>query len=240
MLEELGAHVEEVTLPSLDYVRAANSVIMVSEAFAYHEPNLKTRPQDFGQIVRGRFRIGGLMSASDYLQAQRVRAWARRDFAEVMKTVDFLVTPTMAQPAPAFEGYEPNFDDAGEELHRTLQRPPAFRPFRCPAVSARAVCPLECKLPAKPLRRARRYPGRLYLPAVRRMARCEADNMNPWASVGKPEQTGWKREELGRIGYLDLGGGSQFQTSAVTVLKPGFESSNALGGDCGEAVRFRI
>ena len=107
VLEELGAHVEEVTLPSLDYVRAANSVIMVSEAFAYHEPNLKTRPQEFGQIVRGRFRIGGLMSASDYLQAQRVRTWARRDFAEVMKTVDFLVTPTMTQPAPAFEGYDP-------------------------------------------------------------------------------------------------------------------------------------
>ncbi len=107
VLEELGAHVEEVTLPSLDYVRAANSVIMVSEAFAYHEPNLKTRPQDFGQIVRGRFRIGGLMSASDYLQAQRVRTWARRDFAEVMKTVDYLVTPTMTQPAPAFEGYDP-------------------------------------------------------------------------------------------------------------------------------------
>ena len=106
-LEELGAHVEEVTLPSLDYVRAANSVIMVSEAFAYHEPNLKTRPQEFGQIVRGRFRIGGLMTASDYLQAQRVRTWARRDFAEVMKTVDFLVTPTMTQPAPAFEGYDP-------------------------------------------------------------------------------------------------------------------------------------
>ena len=107
VLEELGAHVEEVTLHSLDYVRAANSVIMVSEAFAYHEPNLKTRPQEFGQIVRGRFRIGGLMSASDYLQAQRVRTWARRDFAEVMKTVDFLVTPTMTQPAPAFEGYDP-------------------------------------------------------------------------------------------------------------------------------------
>ena len=107
VLEELGAHVEEVTLPSLDYVRAANSVIMVSEAFAYHEPNLKTRPQDFGQIVRGRFRIGGLMSASDYLQAQRVRTWARRDFAEVMKRVDYLVTPTMTQPAPAFEGYDP-------------------------------------------------------------------------------------------------------------------------------------
>ena len=107
VLEGLGAHVEEVTLPSLDYVRAANSVIMVSEAFAYHEPNLKARPQEFGEIVRGRFRIGGLLSASDYLQAQRVRTWARREFAEVMKTVDYLVTPTMTQPAAAFEGYDP-------------------------------------------------------------------------------------------------------------------------------------
>jgi aspartyl-tRNA(Asn)/glutamyl-tRNA(Gln) amidotransferase subunit A len=106
-LEYLGAQVEEVTLPSLEYVRAANSVIMVSEAFAYHEPNLKTRPQDFGEIVRGRFRVGGLLRASDYLQAQRVRTWARREFAEVMKTVDFLVTPTMTQPAAAFEGYDP-------------------------------------------------------------------------------------------------------------------------------------
>ncbi len=106
-LAGLGAEVEDVTMPSLDYVRAANSVIMVSEAFAYHEPNLKTRPQEFGEIVRSRFRIGGLLNASDYLQAQRVRTWARREFAEVMKTVDFLVTPTMTQPAPAFEGYDP-------------------------------------------------------------------------------------------------------------------------------------
>ena len=116
VLEELGAHVEEVTIPSLDHVRAANSVIMVSEAFAYHEPNLKTRPQEFGEIVRGRFRIGGLLSASDYLQAQRVRTWARRDFARVMKTVDFLVTPTMTQPAAAFEGYDPTFTVRGKSF----------------------------------------------------------------------------------------------------------------------------
>lgn len=106
-LEGLGARVEEVSLPSLDYVRAANSVIMVSEAYAYHEPNLKTRPQDFGDIVRSRFRIGALLSAADYLQAQRVRAWARREFAQVLQKVDLLVTPTMTQPAPAFAGYDP-------------------------------------------------------------------------------------------------------------------------------------
>jgi len=107
-LESLGAKIETVELPSLEYVRAANTIIMVSEAFAFHEPNLRTRPQDFGEIVRSRFRIGGMLSAGDYLQAQRCRQWSKREFAAALRKVDFFVTPTMTQPAPAFEGYDPN------------------------------------------------------------------------------------------------------------------------------------
>jgi aspartyl-tRNA(Asn)/glutamyl-tRNA(Gln) amidotransferase subunit A len=106
-LQELGANLQEVTIPSLEYVRPANVVIMLSEAYAYHEPNLKARAEDFGEIVRGRFRIGGMLNASDYLQAQRCRQWIKREVAEVMRGVDLLVTPTMTQPAAAFEGYDP-------------------------------------------------------------------------------------------------------------------------------------
>ena len=107
VLESLGANVEEVRVPSLEYVRAANSVIMLSEAYAYHEKNLKTRPQDFGEMVRARFRVGGLFSAGDYVQAQRCRQWIKREFADVLRRVDVLVTPTMTQPAAVFEGYDP-------------------------------------------------------------------------------------------------------------------------------------
>jgi aspartyl-tRNA(Asn)/glutamyl-tRNA(Gln) amidotransferase subunit A len=105
-LQELGANLEEVTIPSLDHIRAANTVIMLSEAYAFHERNLKERPQDFGEMVRARFRIGGLFSASDYIQAQRCRQLAKREFADVLRRVDLLVTPTMTQPAPAFEGFD--------------------------------------------------------------------------------------------------------------------------------------
>ena len=105
-LQDLGANLVDVTIPSLDQVRAANIVIMLSEAFAFHEKNLKTRPMEFGEMVRARFRIGGLFSSSDYIQAQRVRKMIKRDFANVLKKVDLLVTPTMTQPAPAFEGYD--------------------------------------------------------------------------------------------------------------------------------------
>ena len=105
-LKELGARLEEVTIPSLAYVRAANSIIMLCEAYSFHERNLKTRPQDFGEMVRARFRIGGLFSASDYVKAQRCRQVVKREFADVLKRVDVLVTPTMTQPAAAFEGYD--------------------------------------------------------------------------------------------------------------------------------------
>ena len=105
-LEQLGAQLEEVNLPILDYVRPANSVIMLSEAFAFHEKNLKARPQDFGKLVRDRFRIGGLFSSGDYVQAQRVRALAKKEFAEVLRRVDLLVTPTMSQPAAPFDNYD--------------------------------------------------------------------------------------------------------------------------------------
>ena len=105
-LQELGANIQEVTIPSLDYVRAANSIIMLSEAYAFHEKNLKSRPEEYGEMVRARFRIGGLLSASDYVQAQRVRKVAIREFADVLQGVDVLVTPTMTQPAAAFEGFD--------------------------------------------------------------------------------------------------------------------------------------
>ena len=107
VLEELGAHVEEVSIPSLDFARSANMVIMLSEAFAYHEPILKTRAHEYGELQRASFRIGGLLKASDYVQAQRCRKVVKREFAEVLSKVDVLASPTMPRTAPAFEGYDP-------------------------------------------------------------------------------------------------------------------------------------
>ena len=116
VLEGLGANLQEVTIPSLEYVRAANSVIMLSEAFAYHEKNLQTRSHDFGEMVRARFRIGGLFSASDYVQSQRIRKVVNRECAEVLQKVDVLVTPTMTQPAAAFEGYDATSNITGRSF----------------------------------------------------------------------------------------------------------------------------
>ena len=105
VMAELGATVRDVDIPHVEQSRYANQTIMMGEAFAYHEHNLKTRRQDFGEMVRDRFLLGGLLTISDYVQAQRVRRLIKQEMAEVLREVDVLVTPTSPKPAAAFEGY---------------------------------------------------------------------------------------------------------------------------------------
>lgn len=107
VLENLGAQVVEVTVPSLVHARAANTVIMHAEGFAYHEANLKARPEEYGDYVRARLYIGGLLGAADYIQAQRARSLLRRAFAQVMRQVDLIVTPTALAPAGLMDAFDP-------------------------------------------------------------------------------------------------------------------------------------
>ena len=128
-LSELGAEIRDVDIPHIRYAQTANQVIMMSEAYSYHEANLKTRRQDYGELVRQRFLLGGLLSASDYNQALRMRRLIKDEMAAALGEADVLVTPTYAAPAPKIEGY------AGAT---TLTQPSFTGPFNLsglPAVS---------------------------------------------------------------------------------------------------------
>ena len=102
-LENMGAHIEEVNVPMLEHAGAAQPVIMLSEAFSYHQNNLRSNPELFGDMVRARFRTGGLFASSDYAQAQRVRNVLKRQFAQVLRGVDVIASPTMSNPPPRFD-----------------------------------------------------------------------------------------------------------------------------------------
>ena len=105
IMSELGAEVQDVEILHSEQSRYANQAIMMSEAFAFHEHNLKTRRQDFGDMVRDRFLLGGLLTTADYVQAQRVRRLIKDEMAAALREVDVLVTPTSPKPAAAFAGY---------------------------------------------------------------------------------------------------------------------------------------
>jgi aspartyl-tRNA(Asn)/glutamyl-tRNA(Gln) amidotransferase subunit A len=73
-LVALGAIVEEIKLaPLMDYVDC-KTIISISELYSVLEQDLKTRPQDFGKLLRTRVIAGGLVRAEDYVQAMRWRA----------------------------------------------------------------------------------------------------------------------------------------------------------------------
>jgi aspartyl-tRNA(Asn)/glutamyl-tRNA(Gln) amidotransferase subunit A len=110
-LEELaraGAVVRDVALPHAAAARIAQRVIMLGEAYAYHQADLARQPHKYGKYTRRQVLQGALYSAADYVQAQRMRSIVVAEVREVMQDVDVLITPTSVTVAPIFEGYDPD------------------------------------------------------------------------------------------------------------------------------------
>ncbi|MBI4628939.1 MAG: amidase [Candidatus Rokubacteria bacterium] len=100
-LRGLGATVEDVEIPHI-WDAWAFMAIMLVEAFAYHERDLRERPELYGEVLREKMLAGALITGAEYVQAQRLRARLRAAMAGVLARVDLLATPTTPKPAPAF------------------------------------------------------------------------------------------------------------------------------------------
>jgi aspartyl-tRNA(Asn)/glutamyl-tRNA(Gln) amidotransferase subunit A len=97
----LGADVRDVNLRHI-WDSPSFMVIMATEAFAYHERDLRERPHKYGELLRARLLHGGLYTGGEYVQAMRLRDRLRREMLEVLRTEDLLATPTAPKPAPTF------------------------------------------------------------------------------------------------------------------------------------------
>jgi aspartyl-tRNA(Asn)/glutamyl-tRNA(Gln) amidotransferase subunit A len=95
----LGATVEDVRLPSAHDFNAAGWLILAAEAYAVHEDWLRTRFHRYGEILRERLAMAGLITGADYVQAQRRRRELCAAVAAVMARCDLLITA--AQPGEA-------------------------------------------------------------------------------------------------------------------------------------------
>ena len=127
--EELGAKIEEISLPYTEYAIAIYYIIVPSEVsanlarydgikFGYSVANqrintdslldvyLQSRKKGFGDEVRRRIMLGTYALSSGYydayyLRAQKVRTLIREDFKMAFEKVDFILTPVA--PTPAFK-----------------------------------------------------------------------------------------------------------------------------------------
>jgi len=100
-LRRLGAEVRDVQIPSL-HATHSFLLILMAEAFAYHERDIRQHPELYGDVLRERILTGALVTAAEYTQAQRIRAQICRETADVLREVDVLVTPTTLKPATPF------------------------------------------------------------------------------------------------------------------------------------------
>jgi aspartyl-tRNA(Asn)/glutamyl-tRNA(Gln) amidotransferase subunit A len=103
LLREAGAMVEDITLPDYALFAVVTRVIMLSEAFAIHEADLRERIDHYGAITVGRFVLGAAVTAPDYIQALRVRRHLAAAVDRVLQRCDALLTATTLTTAPRFD-----------------------------------------------------------------------------------------------------------------------------------------
>ena len=121
--EDLGAKIEEVSLPHTKYVIPTYYLIAMSEASAnlarydgikyglstgssLLDVYLKSRGKGFGDEVKRRIMLGTYALSAGYydayyLKAEKVRTLIKEDFYNAFKKVDAIFTPTA--PTPPFK-----------------------------------------------------------------------------------------------------------------------------------------
>jgi len=122
--EKIGAKIEEINLPHTKYALAVYYIIVPAEVsanlarydgikYGYSASSerlldnyLKTRAKGFGYEARRRIILGTYALSSGYYEAyygkaQKVRAIIKKEFEEIFKKVDILLTPTA--PTAAFK-----------------------------------------------------------------------------------------------------------------------------------------
>jgi aspartyl-tRNA(Asn)/glutamyl-tRNA(Gln) amidotransferase subunit A len=130
VLEHLGAEISEVTLSSLADYHACGSIILTSEAYAIHEPWLKTRFNDYGELFRDRIALGGFIRGTDYVQAMRRRRTLCLEVKSAMAGLDILVSASQQSEAPKITEV-PKWG--------TMERPSLTMPFNLTGYPAMTV-----------------------------------------------------------------------------------------------------
>ncbi len=99
-LADLGAVVEEISLPLIRQAGAIFMAICDSEGAGLHHRWLSTRAAEYDPGTRRRLLAASLLPATAYHEATRARALLRRRMLEALDRYDLLACPTAHEAAP--------------------------------------------------------------------------------------------------------------------------------------------
>ncbi|MGE0224386.1 MAG: amidase [Acetobacteraceae bacterium] len=131
VFRDLGAEVRDVTLSPMIEYHAVGSIILTSEAYAVHEPWLKSRFNDYGELFRDRIGLGAFIRGVDYVQAMRRRRMLCAEVRDAMADLDILVSASQPGEAPLIDAV-PKWGN--------LEKPSLTMPFNVTGSPAMSVC----------------------------------------------------------------------------------------------------
>ena len=103
VLGELGAKVDEVSLPLSKYETLITTISLAVEPALNHRDWLRSRLKDYSRLNQIMLLTGSVMPAQAYYKAQKLRTLLRRQVLETLERYDVLALPTIAKPADPIE-----------------------------------------------------------------------------------------------------------------------------------------
>jgi aspartyl-tRNA(Asn)/glutamyl-tRNA(Gln) amidotransferase subunit A len=149
----LGAEVREVTLSPLQDYQACGFLILVTEAYALHEPWMLDSFNTYGELLRDRMALGAFVSGADYMQAIRKRRELCLEMAAAMADIDILITASQPGEAPLIDSIT---------KWANFEKPNFTMPFNVSGYPALSICsgygagglPVSMPMVAKPFQEA--------------------------------------------------------------------------------------
>ena len=99
-LAGLGAKIETVGFSLAAEVEPTRAAISRGEFLALHRARFAAHPEGYGADLHPRFEEGARVTVDDYVRGCRMREAIRREFDEILKSVDALILPVAPSEAP--------------------------------------------------------------------------------------------------------------------------------------------
>ena len=135
VLGELGASVEEVSLPLTRHMTDISGLLIRVESSAYHRRSIRERLQDYGHDNQIGLLTGSIVPAQVYYKAQKLRTLLRNQVLKALEQYDVLALPTSAQTAPRIQESDRIITDKESAEQLPFMRTSAFNLASTPAIS---------------------------------------------------------------------------------------------------------
>jgi aspartyl-tRNA(Asn)/glutamyl-tRNA(Gln) amidotransferase subunit A len=158
VLQELGAHISEVSLPWARHAIPLQMLTSDADAASMYLPLLRTRWQDFDVGTRSRMATAALVPAVIYSRAMRARAVVRAHILDALGSCDALLCPTNLNPPSLIADAREKVESKADVAQRLLLRRISTHPFgvaniptlALPMGFTRGGLPLSLQIAARP------------------------------------------------------------------------------------------